>query len=135
MRTKVFVDVNIVIDLIEKREFELEFTKSIFLLAEQNNIEVYISESVISNALYITNLPKQLNLLLEIVNTINISREILKKALESDFKDKEDAILYYGALDNKMDYFITRNKKDFIKFSEKNLPVLSAKEFCTELEK
>ncbi len=130
MPTKVFVDVNIVIDLIEKRDYELDYVIQLFKLAEQNKIIIYLTESIITNALYITKLPKQLLLVLEIVETICIGSSTLKNALQSNFKDKEDAILYYGALDAKMDYFITRNKKDFTKYSNSNLPIYSAKEFC-----
>jgi predicted nucleic acid-binding protein len=130
MPAKVFVDVNIVIDLIEKRDFELDYVVRIFKAAEQKEIQLFVSESVITNTLYITGLSKQLLLVLEIAQLICISTNTIKKALQSDFKDKEDAILYYGALENKMDYFISRNKKDFAKYSNSNLPVYSAKEFC-----
>ncbi len=60
MPTKVFVDVNIVIDLIEKRDFELEYVVQLFKLAEQQKTLICISESIIKNALYITGLHKKL---------------------------------------------------------------------------
>lgn len=37
----------------------------------------------------------------------------IKKAIESDFKDLEDAILYFTAEMNNIDYFVTRNIKDY----------------------
>ncbi len=129
MVVKVFADTNIIIDFIENRDFERDSISTFFLLAENAEIEIYISESVITNALYITNLPEQLNLVLKIVRTCCFKIEAFQEGLSSMYKDKEDAILYFGALQNKMDYFITRNKKDFVKFSTPALPVLSAKEF------
>jgi predicted nucleic acid-binding protein len=129
MVVKVFADTNIIIDLIENRDFDRASISSLFLLAEQAEIEIFISESVITNALYITNLPEQINLVLKIVHTCCFKIESFQKGLTSFYKDKEDAILYFGALQNKVDYFITRNKKDFAKFSVSALPVLSPKEF------
>lgn len=134
MVVKVFADTNIIIDFIENRDFERDSISTFFLLAENAEIEIYISESVITNALYITNLPEQLNLVLKIVRTCCFKIETFQEGLSSMYKDKEDAILYFGALQNKMDYFITRNKKDFVKFSTSALPVLSAKEFLDKFK-
>jgi len=36
-------------------------------------------------------------------------------ALSSEFKDFEDAIHYYTAAENHLDYIITRNKRDYKK--------------------
>ncbi len=134
MVVKVFADTNIIIDFIENRDFERDSISTFFLLAENAEIEIYISESVITNALYITNLPEQLNLVLKIVRTCCFKIEAFQEGLSSMYRDKEDAILYFGALQNKMDYFITRNKKDFVKFSTLALPVLSAKEFLDKFK-
>jgi predicted nucleic acid-binding protein len=134
MVVKVFVDTNIVIDLIENRDFDRVSISSLFLLAENAEIDIYISESVIINALYISNLPEQINLLLKIVHTCCFKTETFQKGLLDIHKDKENAILYFGALQNKIDYFITRNKKDFLKFSTTALPVFSPKEFLDKIK-
>lgn len=55
-----------------------------------------------------------------------MNNKILELALASDFKDFEDAIQYYTALENHLDIIISRNKKD-VKSSV--LPVLTAKEY------
>ena len=72
--------------------------------------------------------------LLTIVKVLCIENDTIEQAMNSNFKDKEDAILYYGALDKKIDYFITRNKKDFEKFSIKQLTVLTPKELLSKLK-
>ena len=46
--------------------------------------------------------------------------------MSSGFKDFEDAIQYYSALESNLDYLITRNKKDYI---ESGLNICSAKEY------
>ncbi|RLD54644.1 MAG: PIN domain-containing protein, partial [Bacteroidetes bacterium] len=51
------------------------------------------------------------------------NRDILKKALRSDFNDFEDAIQYYSAIQlGEIDIITTRNLKDFKK---SEIPVLS----------
>ena len=52
--------------------------------------------------------------------------KIIDLSLNSDFKDFEDAIQYYTAIENKLSIILTRNLKDF-KLSK--LPVMSAKEY------
>ena len=49
-------------------------------------------------------------------------------ALQSAFKDKEDALQYHTALRAKADYFVTRNKKDY-KHKVTSLPVFTPVEF------
>lgn len=55
---------------------------------------------------------------------------VVMRALQSNFKDKEDALQYYSALNAGVDYFITRNKKDY-SHTEISLPVHSPAEFVS----
>ncbi len=52
--------------------------------------------------------------------------KVIDLSLDSDFRDFEDAIQYYIALENNLDIILTRNLKDFKK---SKLPVLTAKEY------
>ncbi|HEV8080235.1 MAG TPA: PIN domain-containing protein [Chitinophagaceae bacterium] len=133
MALKIFTDTNIVIDFLEQRPFELNYVNRIFELAENNEITVFVSESVITNALYLTELNQQIDRLLTIIGIICIDTNTFKSAMKSSFKDKEDGILYYGALHQKIDYFVTRNKKDFLKHSLQQLPVMGAKELINTI--
>jgi hypothetical protein len=53
-------------------------------------------------------------------------------ALNSEFRDFEDAIQYYTAIENNQDLIITRNLSDF---RESKLPVMTAGEFIKYIEK
>ncbi len=128
MAIKAFADTNIIIDFIENRDFDRLSVNKFFLAAEEGDPDIYVSESVITNSLYITGLDKQISLLLKIVKTCCFRIETLQMAMAGNYKDKEDAILYFGALQNKMDFFITRNKKDFLPFATPALPIVSPKE-------
>ena len=134
MAIKVFADTNIVIDLIENRDFEREAVHAIFNMAEQEEIQVYVSETVITNSLYITGLAEQLNRLLKIVKVCCIKKSAMQSALTGNYKDKEDAVLYFGALENDIDFFITRNVKDFKAVMQKQLPVVTARRFLNAIK-
>ena len=134
MAYKIFLDTNILIDFIEQRSFDKEAVNELFKLAEKNDIEIFISESVITTALYVTKNTAQIDRVLKITSVICIRETEIKKALSSSFKDKEDAILYYGSLHAKIDFFITRNEKDFAKNSLTQLPVMNAKALLAKLK-
>ena len=132
---KLFIDTNIVIDLLSKREpFYLE-AQELFTLADEKYVTLYISALSFVNTHYI--LAKQLNAdvarkilskFKTLVTVLSLDDKAIELSLASDFSDFEDAIQYYIALDNNIDVIITRNKKDFKKSM---LPVLNAKEYLS----
>jgi len=48
-----------------------------------------------------------------LVEVASFDDKILELALEEDFRDFEDGIQYYVAIENNYQAIITRNKKDF----------------------
>jgi predicted nucleic acid-binding protein len=82
----------------------------------------YTSTVIFTNTYYIQrklkdhntaiNFLKKLRLLLTV---LTVDDKIIQKALESGFCDFEDAVQYYTAVENKMDYIITRNTDDYKK--------------------
>jgi predicted nucleic acid-binding protein len=129
MALRIFADTNIVIDFIQSRPFELSQVIQLFEQAEAGEIEICISESVVTNALYITGLAGQLELLLKIVTVLCLPQSTMAAALSGPWPDQEDAILYFGALHHGCRYFVTRNQKDFAPFATAALPVLGAAAF------
>jgi predicted nucleic acid-binding protein len=74
---------------------------------------------------------KNIRKLFKIFNITNINRVALEDALESNFKDYEDGVLYQSALHANLEAIITRNQKDF---KESDLPVYSPTEFLNALD-
>lgn len=58
--------------------------------------------------------------------TTTVDKEIVHKALESDYKDLEDALQYYSAMAADAEVIVTRNVKDFVKYE---IPVITPTEF------
>jgi len=137
MAYKIFLDTNIIIDLLMERKQELDAINEIFNLAGKEIISLYISESIIANTFYILRKEKRidsLSVFREMCRTVNIlpfTKYILYQPIEK-YDDKEDGLLYFLALKAKMNYFITRNVKDFT-FLFPSLPVMSPTNFLKEI--
>lgn len=133
---KIFVDTNIVIDLLQKRqEFYVE-AQELFTLADRKKVKLYISALTIANTHYVlsrhfnsNNARKILAKFKVLVTVLAIDDKVIELALASDFNDFEDAIQYYCAIENGAQFILTRNKKDF---KDSAIPVLSAKEYLKQ---
>ena len=67
-----------------------------------------------------------------LVNVLPLDDKITDLALNSEFRDFEDALQYYTAIENDQDLIITRNQQDF-KQSKK--PVMTAGEIIKSIKK
>ncbi len=131
---KVFIDTNIVIDLLSKREPFYDEVANLFSLADKKIIELSISSLTIENTSY--TLLRQidskrakeiLRKLRLIVNILPLDDKIVGIALnDNSFNDFEDGLQYFTAIENNQDIIITRNLKDF---KESKLPVMTARQF------
>lgn len=117
----VFVDTNILIDLLADRR---PFSKSaieLFDLANKNKVNLFTSSHSIATTHYLLKkyiqekeLRKIIYSLLDYINIISIDVSIIKKSLLSSHKDFEDAIQIFAADSIKdLDFIVTRNIKDF----------------------
>ena len=72
---------------------------------------------------------RKLRLLFKITR---INENIVDQALTSGFKDFEDALQYYSAIEAKAKYLITRNKSDY---KGEEVIIVSPQEFFAFIEK
>mgnify|MGYP000895518058 CR=1 FL=1 len=136
MATKIFLDTNIILDLLDQeRPFSGE-SEVLFRLIDDGSFQAYFSESVITTTDYILTKKfantKRIDILtdlLKMVTVIECSNSIVKSALLKNENDLEDAILYELALTEKLDYFITNDKQALKKLSTKKLPIVTTKDF------
>lgn len=129
---KLFLDTNVVLDFVLSREGELNSIEQIFNLAKEGSFECYISESLVTNCIYVLEKDKKDTLLIlrnlcTVLKVVPYLPSVLYSAIEI-FDDKEDGFLYFLAQHHKMDFFITRNIKDF-KNAPLILPVFTPKNF------
>lgn len=119
--TKILLDSDIILDFFFDREPHAENAAKILSLCESNRIEACITPIIISNVYYLLRktathvyVMTQLRLLMSIVNILVVSKETILQAMNSSFKDFEDALQNYAAESDKtIDAIITRNVKDY----------------------
>lgn len=136
---RIFVDTNIILDLLSKRDPFYQESADLFSLADKKIIEIYISSLSIANTNYtLTRLTNSENAkvilrkLRLIVNILALDDKIIGLALnDNSFPDFEDGLQYFTAIENNIDTIITRNLKDF---KAAKIPVLTAKQFIETLD-
>ena len=136
---KIFVDTNIVIDLLSRREPFFEEASTLFSLADKKQIELTLSSLTIANTSYSllrqmdSNKAKSILMKLRlIVKILPLDDKIIGLAINDDsFTDFEDGLQYFTALENGQELIITRNLKDF---KNSKLPTMTAKQLIEMIE-
>ncbi len=130
---RILVDTNIIIDLIAKRKDFYEEAQLLFTLADKKKVRLYVSSLTFANTYYILseslkieNTRQILRKFKILVEILPMNEKIIDLSLNSEFKDFEDAIQYYTAIENNLKFIITRNLKDY---RTSKIPVLTAKEY------
>jgi predicted nucleic acid-binding protein len=132
---KVFLDTNIIVDLIADRKPFSKFSIEIFKKAEEKKIKLFTSSHSIATTHYLLKkyleeklLRDVLYNLLDYITVVAVDTDVLKKGLRSKHKDFEDSIqiLCASTIEN-IDCIVTRNIKDF---RDSEILVLTPDEFC-----
>lgn len=136
---KLFLDTNVMLDLLAKREPFFESAARIVSLADKSRVDVYVSALSYATADYflkkILSPSKSIESLRKfktVSNIVSLDEFIIERSLNSDFSDFEDALQYNSAVKAGCNYIITRNVKDFKK---SELPVLTPDDFLALLNK
>ncbi|MCG6145836.1 PIN domain-containing protein [Leptospira bandrabouensis] len=135
MIRSVYLDSDIIIDYLYAREPFFQESVQLISLIENKQIKGSISSLIVWNIFYIltkyTNEKTARELIKEfitIIEIIPIDEKIINQGLNSSIKDFEDSIQYFAAKSKKIEYLITRNKKDY---PDGEIKPLSPKEFLT----
>lgn len=133
MKPSIFVDTDIILDLLARREPFFAAAARLFSLAEQGNVHICVSSLAYSNLFYIlrkehssaiaTTILKKLS---RLVTILPVDSETVVLALDAGFSDFEDALQYHTALKKGVACLVTRNIKDF---KRSTIEVCSAEEF------
>jgi predicted nucleic acid-binding protein len=127
-----FIDSDIIIDLFAQRKHFMEAAGLMAVIADKK-VSGFTTPLVLANVDYIitkySNRKKSklaIKALRKSLSILPMDGEIVDMALESDFSDFEDALQYYSAEKQGIDFIITRNKKDYAKG---RIKALTAQEF------
>ena len=136
---RVFVDANIVIDLLCERYPWFPSVMRIFNMGDRGQIELYCSALSLGTASYLMEARKMspqdifdgIDLLCQMCTSTTVDASVVRQALDSEFTDFEDALQHYSAMTVDADCIVTRNKKDF---SSSEIPVYELDDFVALLD-
>lgn len=119
--TRILIDTDVILDFFFDREPFAENAAKILSLCESKEIKGFLTPVIISNVYYLLRqtathekVIEKLKMLVSITEIIVIDSDVIVQALNSPFKDFEDALQNYSAeLDKEIDLILTRNTKDF----------------------
>lgn len=120
---KVLIDTDVILDFFFDRKPYSEFAAEILNLCEGNEIKGFTTPVIICNVYYLLRksgkheiIIEKIKQLLNIVNIAKMDKEVVLGALNSDFKDFEDALQNFSAIENgEIKIILTRNIKDYKK--------------------
>ena len=117
---RVFIDTNIFLDVLFKREKFLDDSIRIFDFAIDGKIVLLISDLSIANIKYITRKDFSSEQFYETIaafrpmlNIVPIGEKAVDQSLALKAKDFEDVLQYFSAVQAKADFLLTRNIKDY----------------------
>ncbi len=117
---RLFFDLNVVLDVLARREPWYDHSAAVFSLADEIEIEGYVAAHTITTLSYL--LSKQhgrertaaaLVDLLGALDAVNVDHARLLEALSLGWSDFEDAVQAVCALSVGADYLLTRDPKGF----------------------
>ncbi|MBU2553872.1 MAG: PIN domain-containing protein [Bacteroidetes bacterium] len=137
MKDRIFLDTNVVLDLLGEREPYYNSAAKIATLADKDEIDLIVSALTYSTVYYLLSRAEDKKLVKEklrkfkvIAETSDLTDKIVDKGLSSKLSDFEDSLQYYCAIKMDCKILITRNSKDF---KESEIPVLTPDEYLNSL--
>lgn len=119
MNNKVFIDSDVILDLLCRREPFYSSAAEVFTLGDSKTIELVTTPIVFANVFYILRkllgiekakeLLRKLRILLSVVS---VEEKVVDLALNSKFSDFEDGLQYFTAREHAIRIILTRNCKD-----------------------
>jgi predicted nucleic acid-binding protein len=118
----IFLDTNVVLDFLLKRQPFAKDAATIFELGKRKKLKLSVSSLSINNIDYVISKlesraksRKIISQLIHLVEIQPVGKSTVEKATQSEFKDFEDALQNYCAEEAKVSTIVTRNVKDYNK--------------------
>lgn len=132
---KVLIDSDVLLDVFFDRQPFSKFAEMVLIKCENKQLQGFVTPVIISNVYYLLKkgsthekVIKKITQLLSIIDVLIIDKQIILKALNSDFKDFEDALQNYAAENAlQIDLILTRNIKDY---KNSKIAVMTPEYFC-----
>ena len=117
---RVMIDLNVILDVLQKRDPFYETSAALLAAAEVGQIQGYIAAHSVTTLFYLIQKGKSssearatITNLLQFLKISAVDQATIEQALNLDYRDFEDAVQMMSAVQCKADYLITRNIKDY----------------------
>jgi len=118
---RLFIDTNVIIDLLAARQPFADDAARLFTLADKREVKIFTSSTTVTTTYYLLNKElkqdkaraavSKLLTLVEVIDARHLG--VIRAINDIQFKDFEDAVQYQSALQAKAKILVTRNTKDF----------------------
>ncbi len=120
---RILIDTDVILDFFFDKKPYSDYSTIILDLCEREQVEGFVTPVIIGNTYYILRrtakhekVIEKLKQLLTITQVLQMDRHVIEQALNSEFKDFEDALQNFSAVNfGKIELIITRNIKDYKK--------------------
>jgi len=120
---KILIDTDVLMDFFFDRKPFAEYSTEILNLCADKEIQGFTTPVIISNVYYLLRKTAKHNIIVEkikqlltIIEIVKMDKNAVLNALNSEFKDFEDALQNFSAIENgHIKIILTRNIKDFKK--------------------
>lgn len=133
MVARCFVDTNILIDYLRARQPFAAAARKVLILGYAKELELWVSSAQLSDMFYLlteagrasyADMAKgEIRSLRKFIRVYPVGEAEVDAAMDSSWRDLENALVYQAARASKADVILTRNQKDF---AASSIPVLSA---------
>lgn len=135
--SRIFLDTNVILDFLGERVPFYDAIAKVVTLADQKRIKIIVSplsftaiDYVLSKYESSDSVLKKLRMFKILCEVCAVDEDTIEKGLNSDFKDFEDAVQYYTAVQANCSIIITLNGKDY---KNSALPVMIAEEYLSSI--
>jgi predicted nucleic acid-binding protein len=138
MKQKVFLDTDVILDVVFGRMPHFYHSQAVLTLIEKNCITGFTSSLILANCFYIISNNKNketarqtVSKLRSLLIVLPFTDKEIGESLNSDIKDFEDGVQYFIAINSGLDIILTRNLSDF---KNVDINVFTPKDFLDTAE-
>ena len=135
---KVFIDTNVLLDVLLERPKLVAASSAVWELAEKETIQAFISAISFNNVHYIASKyhsravgDKAVGAMRDCFKTVDLTIQLINQSIDAKWTDFEDAIQYFSAIHSDADYIVTRNISDFPK---EGIAIMTPEDFISFAE-
>ena len=135
---KLLIDTNVLLDVFLCREQFIADAKKLFIMKQFRDAELWIAAQSYTDLYYVgakahgsDRMQKILKEVFPLLNVCSIDGTDISYALDEQWQDFEDCLIWRAAKKIKADYIVTRNAADF---TRSDIPTLTPGEFFSTME-